>query len=67
MAMAGNFWLHLQKSDETRVSKGIDSYQDEIDKVYHYDSKVPNHKQIAENDYVIIKKEASLVPELYPV
>ena len=44
--MSANYWLILEKSDETWVSKGIDGYQDQTGESYHYDSLVPNHKNL---------------------
>jgi hypothetical protein len=41
-----NYWLLLEKSNETRISKGIDGYQDQTGESYQYDSLVPNHKNI---------------------
>lgn len=41
--MAQQFWLILEKSDETRVSQGIDGYRDVTGESYQYDSLVPNH------------------------
>jgi hypothetical protein len=50
-------WLFLEKSDETRVSQGIDGYQDRTGEIYQYDSLVPNHRNVAEGDIVIIRRE----------
>ncbi|WP_027467513.1 DUF3883 domain-containing protein [Deefgea rivuli] len=50
-------WLLLEKSDETRISKGIDGYQDTTGEEYRYDSFVPNHKNIKTGDIVILRKE----------
>ena len=54
-------WLLLEKSDETRISKGIDAYHDATGSRYHYDSLVPNHKNLATNDIVLIRKEDQIV------
>lgn len=51
-----NYWLLLEKSDDTRVSKGIDSYLDKTGEVYKFDSYVPNHKQITLGDYAILRR-----------
>ena len=40
-----NYWLLLEKSDATRVSKGIDGYRDSTGESYHYDSLVPNYRK----------------------
>ena len=59
--MKNNIWLILEKSDETRVSSSIVSYKDRTGEVYNYDSLVPNNKQIAENDFIIIRKENDIL------
>lgn len=59
--MAGRYWLLLEKSDETRISKGIDGYQDKTGEAYQYDSLVPNHKQIASGDCVVLRKENNIL------
>jgi len=51
----------LEKSDETRVSVGIDGYSDNTGRVYYYDSLVPNHRQINTDDSVILRKENNIV------
>lgn len=59
--MSKNYWLLLEKSDETRVSKGIDGYQDQTGESYHYDSLVPNHKNLASGDSVVLRKENEIL------
>ncbi len=59
--MASRWWLLFEKSDETRISKGIDAYQDETGRIYRYDSMVPNHKNLQKGDGVIIRKENEIV------
>jgi hypothetical protein len=59
--MATRWWLLLEKSDETRISKGIDAYRDETGRAYHYDSKVPNHRNLQPGDGVIIRKENEIL------
>jgi hypothetical protein len=56
-----NHWLLLEKSDETRISKGIDGYQDQTGEFYQYDSLVPNHKNITSGDYVVLRKENEIL------
>ncbi len=56
-----NVLLLLEKSDETRISSGIDSYSDNTGIKYNYDNLVPNHKKIKPNDFVIIRKENKIV------
>lgn len=56
-----NYWLLLEKSDATRISKGIDGYRDSTGEFYHYDSFVPNHLNVARGDFVIIRKERDIV------
>ena len=54
-------WLLLEKSDETRISKGIDGYQDITGDSYRYDSLVPNHKQLKAGDVVVLRKEDNIL------
>ena len=56
-----NYWLLLEKSDETRVSKGIDGYRDATGESYHYDSLVPNYRNVAAGDFVVLRKENEIV------
>jgi hypothetical protein len=56
-----NYWLLLEKSDETRVSKGIDGYRDTTGESYHYDSLVPNHLNVAIGDFVVLRKENEII------
>lgn len=59
--MNHRYWLLLEKSDETRISKGIDGYMDRTGESYHYDSLVPNHKQLTSGDPVVIRKEDDIL------
>ena len=59
--MAVKWWLLLEKSDQTRVSQGIDGYRDETGRSYHYDSLVPNHKRLEAGDMVVIRKEDQII------
>lgn len=54
-------WLLLEKSDETRVSKGIDGYLDKTGGSYCYDSFVPNYKRLKGGDWVVIRKEDEIL------
>ncbi len=56
-----NYWLLLEKSDATRISKGIDGYRDATGESYHYDSLVPNHRNVATGDFVVLRKEAEII------
>lgn len=56
-----NYWLLLEKSDATRVSKGIDGYRDTTGESYHYDSLVPNYRNVASGDFVVIRKEKEII------
>jgi ribosomal protein L37AE/L43A len=56
-----NYWLLLEKSDETRVSQGIDGYEDKTGREYRYDSRVPNYRNLSIGDRVLIRKEALIV------
>ncbi|MBM4290947.1 MAG: hypothetical protein FJ138_05480 [Deltaproteobacteria bacterium] len=55
------WWLILQKSEERLVSVSIDAYRDETGRRYHYDSAVPNHKQLAPGDRCVIRLDNSIV------
>jgi len=55
------YWLLLEKSDNTRISQGIDAYFDSTGEYYQYDSMVPNHKQVSPGDLVVLRKEAEIV------
>lgn len=59
--MPNKWWLLLEKSDETRISKGIDAYQDDTGRAYHYDSLVPNHRNLATGDVVLVRKEDEVI------
>jgi len=59
--MGSKYWLLLEKSDETRVSQGIDAYRDETGRAYRYDSLVPNHKNLSAGDSVVIRKEDEIL------
>ena len=56
-----NYWLLLEKSDETRVSKGIDGYRDATGESYHYDNLVPNHRSLATGDLAVLRKESEII------
>lgn len=55
------YWLLLEKSDATRISKGIDGYHDCTGESYHYDSLVPNHLNVALGDFVVLRKEGDII------
>ena len=59
--MNPRYWLLLEKSDATRISKGIDGYPDVTGEVYHYDSLVPNHRQLQIGDFVVLRKEDDIL------
>ncbi|MBB31662.1 MAG: hypothetical protein CME25_22510 [Gemmatimonadetes bacterium] len=61
MGIEARCWLLLEKSEETRISKGIDGYRDRTGESYSYDSLVPNYKNIRSGDLVIIRKENSII------
>jgi len=56
-----NYWLFLEKSDDTRVHNGIDSYKDETGKTYNYDSFVPNYLNIKQGDRAILRVENDII------
>jgi ribosomal protein L37AE/L43A len=59
--MSDRYWLLLEKSDDTRISKGIEGYQDKTGELYNHDNLVPNHKQLGTGDYVILRKENDIL------
>jgi len=61
MIATQNCWLLLEKSDETRISKSISSYNDKTGEEYNYDSLVPNHKNVQSDDLAIIRKENKIL------
>ena len=54
----GDLWVFKTVS-EGRAYEGNDGYADKIDEYYVYDTTVPNHKNVKENDWVVVinKKE----------
>lgn len=58
--MSIKYWLLLEKSDDTRISKGIDGCKDETGESYHFDSLVPNYKRINSGDYCVLRKENTI-------
>lgn len=56
-----NYWLLLEKSDSTRISKGIYGYHDSTGESYHYDSLVPNYLNVAAGDFVVLRKESDII------
>lgn len=61
MNTSENYWLLSEKSDETRISQGIDGYPDRTGDTYHYDSLVPNYKNLKSGDAVILRKENEIL------
>ncbi len=61
MSAAFNCWLLLEKSDDTRISKSISSYNDKTGKEYNYDSLVPNHKNLHQGNLAILRKENQIL------
>jgi putative restriction endonuclease len=49
-----NYWVFKTVLDENKSFQTIDSYEDSPSEYYNFDSLVPNYKQIAENDYVVL-------------
>lgn len=50
---SGRAWL-LLSLDKDRQYAGNNGYADDLESVYQYDSFVPNHRQMAEGDFLII-------------
>lgn len=53
-------WLLLSFGDERQYA-GNPGYLDEPRRVYRYDSFVPNHRQVAEEDFVFIRDHSRLL------
>lgn len=53
-------WVLLSFGDQ-RQHAGNFGYADEITKIYRYDSEVPNYKQIAESDLVLLQDKKQLL------
>ena len=49
-------WLFTEIADEKRITQGNAGYADETGVIYRYDNSVPNHKNPAEGDIVILRK-----------
>ncbi|SMD08349.1 HNH endonuclease [Pedobacter nyackensis] len=54
-------WILKTVSDSEKSYQTIESYKDEVEKSYNYDSNVPNHKQIKEGDYAIIANKQKIL------
>lgn len=54
-------WLLLEKSDASRISKGIDGYRDRTGEFYNFDSLVPNHTALAAGDSVVLRLDNQIV------
>ena len=53
-------WLLLTFGEQRKYS-GNSGYDDEVSKVYQYDNFVPNHRQIAEGDIVLLRNKIQLL------
>ena len=53
-------WILLSFGDH-RQHAGNFGYADQITKIYQYDSEVPNYKQIAESDLVLLQDKKQLL------
>lgn len=53
-------WLLLAYGEEQGYG-GHSGYQDIVHEVYNYDNFVPNHKQITEGDYAVIRDQHKLL------
>ena len=58
---APHSWLLLEKSDDTRVSAGLDGYIDVTGREYSYDSTVPNHAQLKVGDRIVTRLEDQII------
>jgi hypothetical protein len=53
-------WLLKSYGDERQYAGNL-GYEDELSKMYQYDSEVPNYKQIAEGDLVLLRDTEQLL------
>ncbi|MBH8573936.1 HNH endonuclease [Nostocaceae cyanobacterium CENA369] len=53
-------WLLLSFGDQRQYGGNL-GYEDEISKVYQYDNKVPNYKQVTEGDLVLLRDKEQLL------
>jgi hypothetical protein len=49
-------WLFTEIADENRITQGNAGYDDETGVIYRYDNSVPNHKNPAEGDLVVLRR-----------
>lgn len=55
------YWLLFEKSPEHVSTPNIEAYDDITGQLYSYDNSVPNHKSLSANDYVVIRKNNTIV------
>ncbi|WP_295890941.1 HNH endonuclease signature motif containing protein [uncultured Vibrio sp.] len=55
------YWLLLEKTPEKISTPNIAIYNDITGKEYSYDDSVPNHKSLSPGDYVVLRKDNSVV------
>ena len=56
MANKQRCWLFTEIEDEKRITQGNAGYDDETGVIYRYDNSVPNHKNPAEGDVVVLRR-----------
>ena len=54
-------WLLITLDERERLYRGHGGYDDELRSVYRYDSFVPNHKQVAPGDAVVLRGKDTLL------
>jgi hypothetical protein len=59
--MTSRWWPLPEKSDQTRISQGIDASRDKTGRSYGYDSLVPNHSNLSAGDSVVIREENEIM------
>jgi hypothetical protein len=61
MGAESNYWLILEKSEDTRIAKANAPYRDLTGELYEYDSLVPNHTNLKQDDFLVLRKEDEIV------
>ena len=61
MTHTARAWSLIALKVESRQYGGNIGYEDDLERTYRYDATVPNHKQIAEGDLVLIRDSEHLI------
>ncbi len=54
-------WLLITLDDEDRQHAGNAGYEDDVENVYRFDSKVPNHRQLKAGDFAVLRSSSDLL------